>query len=68
MIGDPISVAQIAADLDEARAHLVQSVMYLDELRSTVHDILTGSNDVWAKRQLIALVDATEASVKRALQ
>jgi len=61
-------MAEIALDLDEAKACVADAIMLHDELRSTIHDILTGANDVWAKRQLLALVDAADASLKWAMR
>jgi len=63
-----ISIAAAIADMDEQKAYIANARLYLDELRHTIHDILTGENDKWAKRQLLALVDAADNCVKRAVE
>ena len=67
-MSEPISIVEAVASIDESLAYLVDARTYLDELRSTIHDTLTSTNDVWVKRQLIALLDMADVSVKRAMR
>ena len=39
----------------------------LEQVKSLVHDILTGPNDAWAKAQLLDAIAGVEANVKKAL-
>ena len=63
-----VSMIQVINELDEALAYMADARNTLVELRSAIHDILTGANDHWAKTQLLALVDAADMSIARAVR
>jgi hypothetical protein len=62
------SLVQALNELDEALAYVSDARNTLAELRSAIFDILTGVNDHWTKTQLLALVDAADNSLIRAVQ
>ena len=51
----------------EAQAYVRNALYYLDALRSTVHDGLTGRNDLFLKMSLLQDIDASEANLRKAL-
>lgn len=52
----------------EGSAYLINALFQIDQLRSLVHDILTGRNDMFAKISLLDSIDFIERSVKAALK
>jgi hypothetical protein len=61
------SIAEMAADLDHANAHVVNALVHARELRSTIHDGLTGRNDTFLKMSLLTDLDAIEHNLRSAL-
>lgn len=61
-----------AAVKDEERqaqqAYLANARHDSAQLRSLIHDGLTGHNDLWLKTQLLAALDAVDANLERAAQ
>jgi hypothetical protein len=51
----------------EGAAYLVNALFEIEQLRSLVHDILTGRNNSFAKVSLLDGIDSIDRSVKAAL-
>lgn len=53
--------------MDDLHAYIVNAQIDLERLRSTIHDGLTGRNDLYLKVSLLQDLDAAEANLQRAL-
>lgn len=51
---------------NDVEAYIDNALHHLDLLRSTIHDGLTGKNDLYLKVSLLSDLDAAEASLQRA--
>lgn len=61
------TIAALADNLDAQQAYLRNALHDSADLRSLIHDGLTGPNDLWLKTQLIAALDALDTNVRKAL-
>jgi hypothetical protein len=52
---------------NEGSAYVINALYELDTLESTVHDILTGRNDLFAKASLVGDIASIRTNLKRAL-
>jgi hypothetical protein len=50
------------------KPYILNALHDLEILRSTVHDGLTGQNDLFLKSSLIQDIDAVESNLRKALQ
>ena len=53
--------------IDDAKAYIADAQFHLRILRSTIHDGLTGKNDLYLKLTLLDDLDAAEAALGKAL-
>lgn len=54
-------------DLANANAYVVNALFHLRELRSLIHDGLTGKSDIFLKVSMLQDVDAIETNLVKAL-
>jgi hypothetical protein len=59
--------ALFQAEYYESSAYVRNARHELAELRSTVNDILTGANDVYAKTSMLTIIDAADENLRKAL-
>ena len=61
------TIAALADELDTRQAFLRNALHDSADLRSLIHDGLTGTNDLWLKTQLLAALDAVDSNVRNAI-
>lgn len=61
------TIAALSGELDAKQAYLRNALHDSADLRSLIHDGLTGKNDLWLKTQLLAALDAVDTNIRSAL-